>query len=166
MFRRTAFFVLLISVITIAPAFPAQLPTGIVAVVSASGEEMDIFDRVNRERQRQGLSVLEWNDGAARVAREYSSRMARDRFFDHIDPDGSSVVERAERSHLRGWSMIGENLFVCSPYGAFAKLAITGWLRSPTHRQIMLGRDWTSTGIGIGRSRDGSIYLTQIFLED
>ena len=128
-------------------------------------DENEVFQLVNRERTRSRLPVLEWNPDAARLARSYSKRMARDGFFDHYDPEGNSVIERAESARLKHWSRIGENLFVCDAFDGFAEFAIRGWLKSPTHRQNMLDRSWTSTGIGIARSRNGDIYITEVFLE-
>ena len=128
-------------------------------------EEAAVLELVNQQRQRARLSILEWDEGAARLARSYSKRMAREGFFDHYDPEGNSVMERADRSGLKRWSRIGENLFVCDPTDRFEAFAVKGWLRSTTHRQNMLDRDWTATGIGIARSRDGEIYITQVFLE-
>ncbi|HEX2640266.1 MAG TPA: CAP domain-containing protein [Pyrinomonadaceae bacterium] len=161
--------VLLIAVFAFLDASPLLSPNAAVpnsSALTAANDEFEVFDRVNRERTKIGLRNLEWDEEAARVARAYSQRMAREGFFDHIDPDGNSVVERAERSRLRRWSMIGENLFECSSYDGYTRLAVSGWLRSPSHRQNMLDRRWTSTGIGIARGRDGSIFVTQVFLEN
>lgn len=166
---KIALSILLTAVFAFLPASPL-FPVGAAATSSpalaAANDEFEVFDRVNRERTKLGLRNLEWDEEAARVARSYSQRMAREGFFDHIDPDGNSVVERAERSRIRRWSMIGENLFECSSYDGYTRLAVSGWLRSPSHRRNMLDRRWTSTGIGIGRGRDGSVFVTQIFLEN
>lgn len=142
-------------------AAPEALENGLAAAV----DEIDIFERVNRERERFRLQDLAWDDEAARLARIYSARMAREGFFDHIDPDGNSVVERADGLRLRNWSMIGENLFMCTAYPQYATLAVSGWMKSPTHRQNILDRRWTTTGIGVAKDRTGQTYITQIFLE-
>ena len=135
------------------------------ASVPLAGDELAVFELVNKERSRNGLAVLEWDDRAARVARDYSRRMAREGFFSHVDPDGQSVVERAERSKLRGWSSIGENLFACDPTDRASSIAIKGWMRSASHRKNILSRNWLATGIGIAHSRDGKIYITQVFID-
>jgi uncharacterized protein YkwD len=92
--------------------------------------------------------------------------MAREGFFDHIDGNGNSVVERAGRARISGWSKIGENLFLCEATDQFSDLAIRGWMRSATHRHNILDPDWNSTGIGIAFARNGDIYVTQIFAAD
>lgn len=145
----------------------SSVPSGkaFAASSAAAADEIEIFDRVNRERERFRLQDLDWDEDAARLARIYSARMAREGFFDHIDPDGNSIVERAERIRLRNWSMIGENLFMSTAYSGYATLAVSGWMKSSTHRQNMLDRRWTATGIGVAKDRNGQIYVTQVFLE-
>lgn len=170
MFWKRLFSFTLIYVTLIAPAVQASVVSAnenntAPPPISASGEEYEIFQMINRERSRKGLSTLQWDNGVATVARSYSRRMAREGFFAHTDPDGNSVVERADRSRVRGWAKIGENLFVCSRVDRFSDMAIRGWMRSPSHRKNVLDRQWTATGIGVARARDGSIYVTQVFIE-
>jgi len=132
--------------------------------LAQSRSEADVFERVNRERSRAHLQGLAWDDKLATVARDYSRRMAREGFFDHYDPKGKTVMDRA--AGLRNWSVIGENLFVCDDQPSFETVAVRGWMNSKTHRMNMLDRDWTATGIGIAIARDGSIFITQVFTHD
>ncbi len=127
--------------------------------------EYDIFDLVNQERRRRRLSDLEWNKDVAKIARNYSKRMARENFFDHYDSNGDSIVERAKSVHLKNWSKIGENLFYCEGIKNYSGFAVKGWLNSSSHRQNMLDREWKESGIGVAKSRDGRVYVTQIFIK-
>ena len=129
-----------------------------------SDEEYEIFRLVNTERFRQRLRPLEWDDDVASLARNYSRQMARGGFFGHYDAKGRTVVERAEQQRVRGWSKIGENLFMCGEIDGFERYSVRGWLKSPSHRKNMLDRQWSSTGIGVYRSNDGRIYVTQVFI--
>lgn len=124
-------------------------------------DEYEIFELLNRERSRSRLRQLAWDDDLAQVARNYSRQMAREGFFSHHDSRGRSVVDRAEKI---GWAKIGENLFMCTATEDLAALSVRGWLRSVTHRRNMLDREWTDTGIGVYRSRDDRIYVTQVFI--
>ena len=156
----------------IAAWLTAVLPASLIAfvphtaVAAAIAEEREIFRLVNVERSRSRLGSLHWDDDLALLARNFSRRMARDRFFDHVDPDGKSVVERAEDAGLRNWRRIGENLFVTERIDGFSEFAVHGWLRSPSHRQNILDRKWTATGVGIAIDRRGNIFITQVFTED
>ena len=147
------------------------LATVLVAILSTaasaqSRSEMEVFDLVNRERSRARLVGLDWDEHLARLARNYSRQMAREGFFDHYDPEGRTVIDRAQDARLRNWSGIGENLFVCDEHPAFASIAVRGWMDSRTHRTNMLNGTWTATGIGIATARDGSIFITQVFTHE
>ena len=132
---------------------------------STSADESSIFQLVNREREKAGLGDIQWDPKAAEVARRYAERMADQKFFAHVDPDGNTAVQRAERDGLRRWSRIGENLFACDWNRGFTSLAVKGWMRSPSHRQNILDPNWTSGGVGMAEAQDGTIYVVQIFLE-
>jgi len=140
------------------------LVTLVLTAPAQSRREAEVFDLVNQQRLKAGLNALAWDDRVGGIARDYSRRMARDNFFDHYDPEGKNVMDRAEK--LTGWVKIGENLFACSATLSFAQKAIVGWMGSETHRVNILDREWTSTGIGIATARDGAIYITQVFTRD
>ena len=129
-----------------------------------SDEEFEIFRLVNSERAKQRLRPLAWDDDIADVARDHSRQMARQGFFGHQDRKGRSVVDRASDRQVNGWSKIGENLFMCDEIVSFERYSVRGWLRSPSHRRNMLDRGWSATGIGVFRSREGRIYVTQVFI--
>jgi uncharacterized protein YkwD len=128
-----------------------------------ANDEMQIHYLVNNERRKKGLGDLYWGEDLAELARAYSRQMARESFFSHFDPNGDSVVERARNFDIRGWSKIGENLFFCEGYDDFDSLAVRGWMNSSEHRRNLLDRQYDTTGIGIARTRDGQIYITQVF---
>jgi uncharacterized protein YkwD len=131
---------------------------------SQSDEEFEIFRLVNNERAKQRLRQLTWDDEIAGVARDHSRQMARQGFFGHHDPKGRTVVDRASDRQVNGWSKIGENLFMCDEIDGFERYSVRGWLKSPSHRRNMLDRGWSATGIGVFRSTDGRIYVTQVFI--
>lgn len=131
-----------------------------------SNDEQQIHYLVNNERRKKGLSDLYWDEDLARLARNYSKKMARESFFSHFDNDGNSVVERAKDSDIRGWNKIGENLFFCEGYDSFDALAVRGWMNSAEHRRNILDRQFTTTGIGVAQTRDGRIYITQVFIRN
>jgi len=137
-----------------------------VGAYAQSRGESEVFELVNRERSRARLGGLEWDERLARLARAYSRQMAREGFFDHYDPRGRTVIDRAQSARIDNWSRIGENLFVCDEHPSFTQTAIRGWMKSRTHRTNMLDRTWTSTGVGIATAGDGSIFITQVFTHD
>ena len=126
--------------------------------------ERSVMKEVNNQRRRQGRSELNWDEEIARVAQTYSRRMAAEGFFDHFDPEGNTVLERAAK--VKGWSRIGENLFVGDHVANIGPVALRSWMESSTHRVNILDVGWTATGIGIARTKNGEIYITQIFTQE
>jgi len=126
--------------------------------------ERDVFKLVNYERLKRGLRKLKWHPTLAKVAKNYSRRMAREDFFDHFDDDGHSVIERAEELNVKKWKKLGENLFFSEGYLSPTFLAVEGWLESSGHRKNMLDDEWTHTGIGVYEARDKQFYFTQVFM--
>lgn len=124
-----------------------------------------IFTLINAERAKSDLSVLVWDDDVAKIALEYSRKMARENFFGHFDADGKSVLDRARAARLKRWRSIGENLFSIEATRDFDRFAVKNWMRSPTHRDNILNAAWTTTGIGIARAESGEIFITQIFIK-
>lgn len=141
----------------------AVLFASAVLVSAQSRGEYDVYQLINQERSKARLGTLEWDDRLAKLARDYSRQMAREGFFGHYDRSGRTVTERALSANIKDWSIIGENLFFCEEHPSFIQTAVTGWMKSRTHRTNILDRDWTTTGIGIATARDGSIFVTQVF---
>ncbi len=131
-----------------------------------SNDENEIYNLINDERQKKGLRDLYWDNNIAELARSYSKKMAKESFFSHYDGEGNTVVDRAKNSNIKNWNRIGENLFFCEGYNDFDLLAVRGWMNSPEHRQNILDRQFTTTGIGIAQAKSGQIYITQVFIKD
>lgn len=130
-----------------------------------SANDSEIFILVNAERVRHGLNRLFWDEDLADIARDYSKKMADEDFFGHFDSNGQSVVERAKAAKLKNWSKIGENLFSIDGLDKFDGFTVEKWMQSPTHRDNILDKDWTTTGIGIVKSASGEIFITQVFIK-
>lgn len=127
-----------------------------------SDDETEVFELVNRERIKYKLPPLVWDDEIASVARNYSRKMAREGFFDHYDRSGKSVADRAKNAE---WDSIGENLFMGSERSDLLSFSVRGWMRSTPHRKNIITRNYTGTGIGIAKARNGYVYITQVFIE-
>lgn len=127
-------------------------------------DERRILDLINRERTKKSLGTLEWNSDLARLARNYSQQMARENFFSHYDRNGSSVFERIKSTKIDDWNKLGENIFECEGTREYVGMSVEKWLQSPGHRRNILDNEFNTSGIGIAMTRDGRIYVTQVFL--
>lgn len=126
--------------------------------------EQRCLDEVNRLRSAHGLGRLEFHEPLLTVARDYSRRMAEEKFFAHTDPDGLTVRQRVDRARIK-WQMIGENLAYSLGYTNPVAASVTGWLDSPGHRKNMLDPNFRQTAIGAWISSNGTVYFTEIFIK-
>lgn len=131
---------------------------------TAGDLERKVFGLLNTVRRSQGLEALEWNDDVAAVARVHSQNMADDKFFSHRGSDGSMVDDRADRLGLGAWRVIGENIAYMRGYDDPAALAVEKWMESTAHRKNLLGPNWKESAVGVAITKDGTYYLTQVFL--
>jgi uncharacterized protein YkwD len=134
---------------------PAESP-------GATEVERRIFALVNDERKNRNLQRLVWNDQLLPASREHSRRMAERNYFSHQDPEYGDLPQRLMRFGIR-YSAAGENLFLASGVAEFAEHAVTSWLKSSGHRENMLNPAFRSSAAGLYRTRDGTVYATQIF---
>lgn len=144
--------------------FQPNISTNAVAVYLDRDIELKVFNLINAERNKRNLRSMTFDTRLSKVARSHSLAMAKENFFSHYGSDGSTVVDRAKDFKITNWRKIGENLFTCRGYDDPETVAIRGWLKSPSHRKNMLSSSWTSTGIGVAISKDGDIYITQVFV--
>jgi uncharacterized protein YkwD len=134
------------------------------ARVSATGDERRAFDLINAARRARGESSLVWDAELTRMARLHSENMARQNFFDHVDPQGRNMTMRASACGVCGWSAIAENIAYNSGYDDPAGFAVERWLVSPKHRANLLREGFTHSGIGVARAADGRVFFTQVFV--
>lgn len=119
----------------------------------------EILLYVNQYRAQHGLSKLSMNPVVAEQAQRHSQDMATHALpFGH-DGFGSRIQHMHEG--VANSSSGAEN--VAYNYKT-ARIVVDGWIKSPGHRQNILGH-YNVTGIGIARDKAGKIYYTQLFLQ-
>lgn len=120
----------------------------------------EVFDLVNKHRISRGLPALKYNDNIANESAKHSSNMASGK----VDFGHDGFEERVDRlttkiKNIRG---AAENV----AYGSrTAERVVDMWLHSPGHRKNIEG-SFTTTGIGIATAKDGTLYFTQIFINE
>jgi uncharacterized protein YkwD len=131
---------------------------------SASSLERRAFELINSQRIANGETPLVWDTELCRMARQHSEEMARSGLFDHTGPDGRSMRERAHGSNVRGWSALAENIAYNQGFDDPAAFAVERWMRSVKHRDNILNAVFTRSAVGIARTADGRVFLTQVFI--
>lgn len=134
--------------------------------LNASDVEQRTFDLVNAERQSKGLKSLIWDGQLVVMARNHSENMAREGFFSHTDPKRRDTFERARAFGFRKYEGLGENLWNDKGYENKdpATTVVEMWLDDNPHSDKIFDARFTHSGVGIAKSADGHLLVTQIFL--
>jgi uncharacterized protein YkwD len=116
---------------------------------------------INGFRADNGLRLLERSPALVASARWKSLNMARYGRFAH---DDSGTVTRSAHGRALdcgyGGGFWGENIAL--GYGS-PRAVVAGWLASPGHRANIANPSYTSTGVGVAASRNGTLYWTESF---
>ena len=124
--------------------------------------EQTMLQLVNRDRQKAGLSSLQWEPRLAEVARLHSQDMLLTDVVAHVLPSSGSADDRVRKKGVKT-SLLLEN--VARTYGVIE--AQTGLMNSAGHRANILNPQASHVGLGIvlGKEVDGrrEIFVTQLF---
>lgn len=151
--------------------------------IDISELEQEVNRLINLERTNQGLRPLIWDDKIGLIAREHSQDMANRNFFAHENPEGEDPTARSNRhgySCMKDYGSyytygLAENIAETPVYSnvegcgsttsldSLAECIVDGWMQSPGHRENILTKTYTKTGIGISYSSDDKAYSTQDF---
>ncbi|WP_426752437.1 CAP domain-containing protein [Myxococcus sp. Y35] len=119
-----------------------------------------LYERINALRRAHGVPELSPDAVLERVALDYSTRMAKEGFFAHIAPDGSTLAKRLPSTAR--YVRAGENLGLAA--GPLA--AHFGIEHSPGHRRNLLDPGFRYMGVGVAfhtvNGRQEAI-LTEVF---
>lgn len=151
--------------------------------IDISELEKEVNRLINLQRTNNGLGPLVWDNKLVLIARAHSQDMVNRNFFSHDNPSGEDPTDRANR---QGYSCrkdygsyytygLAENIAKTPVYSnvegcgsttsldSLAECIVDGWMTSPGHRENILTKTYTKTGIGIAYSSDDRAYSTQNF---
>jgi hypothetical protein len=113
------------------------------------------------DRSFAAAPPLAWSDALAQAALVHSRDMAAHNYFDHADPTGATVAERASRIGYR-WRVVGEN--IAAGQGS-SQQVVAGWLASPGHCENIMAREFSEMGAAYAINPHSAmeIYWTQAF---
>jgi hypothetical protein len=116
-------------------------------------QERIVWEMVNEARINEGLHPLAWNSILASAARTHSIDQNVNSFLSHTGTDGSNPNQRVSRLGGVGRLYIGEIIA-----GNGVNSAVSAWMASLGHRDIMLREHHDIIGIGI----DGNIVTAKL----
>jgi uncharacterized protein YkwD len=107
---------------------------------------------VNHARTSRGLHAVRISDSLARAACAHSSDMIAHGYFGHSSLSGATVAGRARSAgYPTNGSALGEIIALGSSYKSAPQDIFKGWMRSSSHRQIILTKGWRDVGVGCAR---------------
>ena len=131
----------------------------------ASDIERHAFEETNRARLKNGLLPFVWDANLCRMARAHSENMGRHNFFSHVTPEGQRLKDRAQAAGILRFTLIGENIAYNLGYDDPGTFAVERWMLSPKHRANILDEHFNAMAVGTYVAPDGSVYLTQTFIQ-
>jgi uncharacterized protein YkwD len=103
---------------------------------------------LNQQRRAHHLPPLRRNVALQRAATAFSRQMARERFFDHTAPDGTTFAQRIQAAGYANYSALAENIAWGSGSHATPAQIVDGWMHSPGHRRNILDGNLLEIGVG------------------
>lgn len=120
---------------------------------------LEILKLTNAARAKEKREALKLNDTLTKVANGHSANMAKQEKMEHV-LDGKKPADRVEAGGY-DYAECGENIAYWSELSV--PEVFEAWMKSKTHRENILAKDFREIGIGLARSAKGDVYFTQVF---
>lgn len=104
-----------------------------------------LYQLTNKERDSQGLSSLVYNQKLADAARLKAEDMFSKNYWAHYSPNGDTPWDFILESGYK-YEYAGENL---AKNFLFSSGVVDAWMKSPTHRENILRKDYTEVGFAV-----------------
>lgn len=126
--------------------------------------ETAIFNKVNEERAKAGVTALTYNTTMQKYARIKSKDMGDNNYFSHEDLNGNLITTQMKNDGVsyKAW---GENIAYIGgnvSADALAEQFMTKWMNSSGHRANILSTNFSSIGVGVYKIGN-KVYATQEF---
>lgn len=118
-----------------------------------------VVQLVNVEREKQGLSPLQHDSKLAQLAVVKGNDMLKRKYFEHYSPFYGYAWDMAGIFDY-SFTIIGENL---ARNSTSPEAVVQAWLKSTSHKNNMMNKNYTNTGVACVKSKDGEIYWVQLF---
>jgi stress response protein SCP2 len=125
----------------------------------AAGPAAEVVAVTNAERRRHGLAPFTVDTRLGAAAQLHTADMLRRGFFDHQNPDGEQVWDRA-RTVGYPYRKVAENIAAGQRSAAEV---VAGWMDSPGHRRNILDAELHQIGVGHATGGSYGVLWTQVF---
>lgn len=148
-----------LALVIFAALFLVGAPATASASVTLNGYEKQILSLINAERSERGLAKVSVNATLTKAARAHSREMGDKQYFSHNSYNGESFSKRLIRfgytyKGYRYWK-VGETIYWGSGLYASPVNVVDQWMRSSTHRAVILTKVFRNVGIGAVKCEEG-----------
>jgi uncharacterized protein YkwD len=146
----------IVALILILPASPACVNVPVQTIIPPSASLLDVqeqalLDAINVQRLGGG------------IARERSAEMVSQGYFSHTGPQGDTRYLTLLTREGATYAVAGETLALnCCWLPDSAGAAMSGFLASPVHRELLMRPAFTRAGVGVEIGADGKTIYTVV----
>jgi uncharacterized protein YkwD len=161
-----------LSAATVSAAPAPKALSASITVTSTTTAELQMFQLLNSDRTAPAQAAesgpnarrLTWDSKLAGVARARAKQLAKGAAFQHVNADGSQPWDRLNKAGIQ-WVSMGENLAMDQSV-AHAEAAFMNEAKfQDNHRGNIVSKSFTQVGIGIAVGQDGTLYITEEFVQ-
>jgi uncharacterized protein YkwD len=117
-----------------------------------SATEASMLKLINNARKSRGLATVKIVASLDRAALLHSRDMIAHDYFSHSSRGGATVAGRARNAgYPTSGCSLGEVIALGSSYKGTPSSIFKSWMRSSSHRQIILTKRWRDAGVGCAR---------------
>lgn len=134
-----------------------------IHIKEPSHNEKELFDAINREREKAGLQKLALDKKISYLAetRAYEQQY-NENFHGHIRPSGNRFSTIFLEYGYTDCSHVGEVIAIIKT-GYSVEKTVELFLNSPSHKEIILKSDWEKSGLAINTDGQGIYYVVMLF---
>ena len=168
-FRPKALLPAMIALVLILSALPACVTVPVQTAIPPSPPSLDVqeralLDAINLQRLGGGLAALMADAQLTLIARERSAEMVSQNYFGHTGPQGDTRYLTLLAQDAVAYAIAGEILaFNCCWLPDSAAAAMSSFLSSPAHHELLMRPAFTRVGVGMGTGTDGRKIYTVVF---
>lgn len=121
-----------------------------------------IIELGNEARASKSLPALVVDERLTKAAQEKAIDMVKKGYFSHTSPNGENALDRIRRTDYPV-RYAAENLAV---HFTTAEEIRSGWMKSPSHRSVLLDERYEDTGVGVAYGffeNHATTFVVQLF---
>lgn len=124
--------------------------------------EQELLNRINGARTAAGLAPVAAEPLVSSLALHRSNDMIAKGYFSHTPPGGDDYMALLKGAGVP-FSIAGE-IIAWNDYSNTVERAFEGFMKSPSHRAIIMDGRYNFAGVGEARNANGTYFYTVIFV--